>query len=112
MIDKYEFGHIAIDGKSYNHDVIIFPDKVQSEWWRKESHVLCLEDLETVFLKKPKTLIIGTGHDGVMKVLPEVREYCKENGIELIEQKTGEAVKTFNKVHLENGLIAGFHLTC
>lgn len=36
MINSYDFGRIVVDGKAYTSDVIIFPDRVNSYWWRKE----------------------------------------------------------------------------
>ena len=43
-IDSYSFGRIVINGKTYTSDVIIFPDKVDASWWRKEGHLLQLAD--------------------------------------------------------------------
>jgi len=45
MIEHYEFGHIVIRGKSYSSDVIIYPDHVDSDWWREEGHRLSPVDL-------------------------------------------------------------------
>lgn len=37
-IENYNFGEIKIDGKTYTSDVIIYKDKVEDSWWRKEGH--------------------------------------------------------------------------
>lgn len=111
MIEAYSFGRITIDGKQYTNDVIIFPERLESSWWRKEGHRLQLVDLEDVFAENPKTLVVGTGHDGVMKVDDEVRSFCSEKGIELIELRTAEAVKKYNEL-AGPGVIGAFHLTC
>lgn len=111
MIEEYVFGKIVVDGKTYTNDIKIFNDKVKPEWWRKEGHRLYLEDMQDAMAEKPKTIVVGTGHDGVMKVSEEVRNYCKENNIELIELFTGEAVKKFNEI-AGPGVIGLFHLTC
>ncbi|MGB8657420.1 MAG: MTH938/NDUFAF3 family protein, partial [Candidatus Zixiibacteriota bacterium] len=71
MIDSYDFGEIVIDSKSYTSDVIIYPDGVNSSWWRKEGHELCIDDLGGVLDGKPDVVIVGTGNPGLMKVLPE-----------------------------------------
>jgi hypothetical protein len=112
MIDLYEFGHIVVKGQHFTQDIIIFPDHIQSEWWRKESHKLVLEDLDTVFDAKPLTLIIGTGNDGILKVEEEVKEYCKENKIKLIVKKTKRATQEYNALQSESNIIAALHLTC
>jgi len=74
-IDSYGFGHIKIDGKSYYNDVIIFPEKVSTSWWRKEGHKLHADDLKPVFDYKPGVLIVGTGSSGFMEVPEETRKY-------------------------------------
>jgi hypothetical protein len=111
MIDHYSFGRIVVDGKTYTNDIKIFNNKVKPKWWREEGHRLQLIDMEDVIESKPKTIIVGTGHIGVMKVSEEVREHCRKNGIRLIELFTGEAVKKFNKL-AGPGVIGLFHLTC
>ena len=47
-IDQYSFGQIDIDGRRYDADVIILPDRVLSSWWREEGHNLCEADLAEV----------------------------------------------------------------
>jgi len=42
MIEHYSFGRIVIDGKEYTKDLIIYPDKIRANWWRKEGHKLRL----------------------------------------------------------------------
>lgn len=83
MIDSYEFGLIIIHGKEYNSDIIVFPEKVRENWWRKEGHSLCMEDLKEVVECKPKpeVLIVGTGYYGLVKILPEVENSLKTLGI-------------------------------
>ena len=111
MIESYSFGRITIDGKSYTNDVIIFPDHIQADWWRLEGHKLQAADLEGVFKEKPEILVVGTGHDGVMEVQQEVRDFCKKNRIRLVEAITADAVKQYNKL-AGPGVIGAFHLTC
>lgn len=71
MIDFYEFGRIKINGKLYFKDLIIFPDGIKENWWRKEGHKLGAEDIEEVIAEKPEVLIVGTGYYGYMEVLQE-----------------------------------------
>ncbi len=111
MIEEYSFGRIVVDGKTYKNDIKIIGGKVRPEWWRKEGHKLFLVDMEDAFVAKPKTIVVGCGHDGVMQVQQEVRDYCKGKGIELIELWTGEAVKKYNEL-AGPGVIGLFHLTC
>ncbi|RMG02102.1 MAG: hypothetical protein D6726_08240, partial [Nitrospirae bacterium] len=73
-IESYSFGRIVIGGNTYTKDVIVLPDGVFSPWWRKEGHLLHMEDLAEVFPVNPAVLIIGTGYSGVMRVPDSVIE--------------------------------------
>lgn len=106
---------MIVNGKRYTSDLIIFPEKVVSGWWRKEVHKLYVEDLKEVFSHTPlpEALVVGTGYSGLVKVLPEVEKTLKEHGIELVVQPTVEAYKTFNEFLRAGRLVVGaFHLTC
>ena len=37
MIESYDFGRIVIDGRKFASDVIIFLDRVDGNWWRKDT---------------------------------------------------------------------------
>ena len=111
-IDSYNFGQIVIDGESYTEDVIVFPDRVRSNWWRKSGHEVCVEDLSEVLEEKLETLIIGTGAYGAVKIPPETVERLQAEGIKLIPEKTDEAVRTFNRLVKTEKIAAGLHLTC
>ena len=96
MIQEYRFWVIIINGKTYNHDVEVrWTDEVL-DWWRKESHLIDIEDVERTIRENPETIVIGTGEMGIAKVTQEAQEFIKEKGIELIIDKTEEAIKTFN----------------
>ncbi len=113
MIEHYEFGHIVIAGKSYHSDVIIYPDRVDAEWWREEGHRLSPVDLWDVVQAKPEILVVGTGYSGLMEVPRETIRYLEENGIKVLVYRTGEAWKVYNKLLKEGKkVVAAFHLTC
>lgn len=112
MIDSYDFGEVVIDGKNYTSDVIIYPDRVNGSWWRKEGHELCVDDLEDVLDKKPDVIIVGMGSPGLMQVLPETEKLIRSKGIKLIVQPTKDACKTYNHLSSSQKVIALLHLTC
>jgi len=111
-IDSYQFGEIVIDGKKYSSDVIIFPDKVIDNWWRKTGHELCPEDIAEISKEKPEVLIVGCGASGMMKVLPELEKMAKNQGIELIVETTDKACDTYNRLRHSQRLVAALHITC
>jgi len=111
MIDHYSFGSITIDGKNYEHDVVISASGVKS-WWRAASHNVGINDLEPILEEKPKTVIFGTGASGIMKVPSETESYLQEQGIKAVIKKTADAVKEYNLRQSESGVVGAFHLTC
>ena len=112
MIESYKFGQIVIDGKKYTTDVIIFPDRVEEGWWRKEGHRLFIDDIQEILKERPEILVVGTGYAGLMKIPPETEERLKSEGIQLIAENTRKACKTYNQLSKSRNVIAAFHLTC
>lgn len=112
MIDEYRFGKISIDGREYHSDVIIYPDRVDEKWWRKEGHRLCEEDLEKALAADPEILIIGTGAHGLMAIPIETRRRIESRGIKLVAEKTKKACKTYNKLSPTARVVSCLHLTC
>ena len=111
-IDSYHFGQIVINGKRYSSDVIIFPDRVQGDWYRKKSHELTLKDIVGILGESPEILLVGTGASGLMRVLPEVRQELEARGIQLIVEPTAEACDLYNQLSRSQRIVAALHLTC
>ena len=112
IIDSYQFGEIVVNGKKYTSDVIIFPDGVRDNWWRKTGHQLCLDDIAEVLTENPEVLVVGTGASGLVKLLPEVRQAVDAKGIELIVEATDNACHTYNQFCRSRRAVAALHLTC
>lgn len=114
-IDSYSFGKVIINGRSYTSDVIIYPNRVDPSWWRKEGHLLQPDDLMEIIAAKPDIFIIGTGYSGVMEVPKETIDYINYKGIIVYIEKTTKAVELFNRLQKEKTgktIIAALHLTC
>lgn len=113
MIDNYSFGLITVNGIEYDKDLIIFPDKIKSGWWRKEGHSLFPEDIPDVLNYAPEIFIVGCGYYGVMKVSDSVKNLLDEKRIKLYVTDTKKAVELFNKYLGEGKRVAtALHLTC
>lgn len=115
-IKEYKFGRINVEGNEFSNDLIIFPDTVKPNWWRKEGHNLHIEDLkeEGVLERKPEILVIGKGASERMRVSEHVKDALKQKGIKkVITLNTHKACKKFNKL-MEAGkeAVAALHLTC
>ncbi len=111
-IQAYRFGRIVIDGVVYNRDVIIFPDRVLSNWRRRGGHKLVLEDLVEVLEDGPEVVILGRGVFGRMKVSEDLRESITERGIELVVLRTEGASKAYNEMRERQRVVAALHLSC
>ncbi|MFB6088347.1 MAG: Mth938-like domain-containing protein [Candidatus Aenigmatarchaeota archaeon] len=111
-IEDYSFGKIEINGRKFTEDVIIFPDRVESEWWRKNGHELNPRDIGEILEYGPDVLVVGTGTSGRMKVLNDVESLLKEHGIDLIKEKTDKAVESYNELRGKKKVVAALHLTC
>lgn len=112
MIDSYSFGNMVINGEKYTSDLIIYPDSIDDNWYRKKGHMLQEEDLDEIISHNTDALIIGTGAYGAMKIPDPTKKFLESKNIELIAQKTGKAYKTFNNLRGKRKVIAAFHLTC
>lgn len=111
-ISSYRFGQIVIDGKKYTGDVVIFPDHVEANWFRKAGHQLGLEDISSGMEKNPNAIVIGTGAFGMVKVNAEVITEAERRGIKLIIEPTEDACQTYNQLSQTEEVIAALHLTC
>lgn len=111
-ISHYSFGKIIVEGETYTSDVIIFPEHVNSSWWRLEGHLLQIPDLKEIIEEKPSVLIIGTGFYGTMRVPGETINYLKSFGMDVYVHNSKEAVELYNKISSERQTVAALHLTC
>lgn len=111
-IESCSFGEIVIDGKSYDRDLIFYQETIYPNWRRMSGHILHIDDIKNYLEMGPEKLIIGTGHNQMMKVDPETKIYFEEKNIHVVIEPTPKAWKTFNSIKAKENLMAAFHLTC
>jgi hypothetical protein len=110
-IEDYDFGRIVVDGAEHGRDLIILPDRVVPDWWRKQGHSLVLDDLDEVIDELPAHLVVGTGAYGRMEPDAQTIEELTDRGIEVEILRTGDAVARYSE--LDPGrTAAALHLTC
>jgi len=116
MVEKYAFGLIIINGKEYRYDVEVRWTGEVLKWWRKEGHIFDVEDVKRAVAQNPDIIILGTGDWGMAQVTERCKNFIREKGIELIINKTKDAVEAFNTIvqnpREKKKVIALFHLTC
>jgi len=111
-IDRYEFGLLVLDGRTYRQDLLLWPGHVKSDWWRQEAHLLQLADVAEALAADPQVLVVGTGQPGRMEVDPGLAAYLRDRGIDLIVHPTREACQVINQIAPKLRLAAALHLTC
>jgi hypothetical protein len=112
-IESYGYGMMTVEGKEYRDDLILFPDRVRSGWWRKEGHTLRIEDLKEVLNYKPEVLVVGKGTDGMMYIPLTTRLALMDKHVELIAKDTFKAVQFYNEqIAMGRDAVGAFHLTC
>jgi len=111
-IERYEFGLIVIEGQSFRNDVLIWPGRIKSDWWRQEAHLLQLDDVAEALAANPQALVVGQGEPGKMQVDPALAASLKDRGVELLVHPTREACRVINALSGKRRLAAALHLTC
>jgi hypothetical protein len=110
-IDHYSFGRIVVDGSEHNRDVIILPERVVANWWRKDGHSLVMADLDDVLDELPQHLIVGRGAHGQLHPDPATIEQLEGRGMTVEVLKTTEAVERYEALDPKT-TAAALHLTC
>jgi hypothetical protein len=110
-LEEYRFGRLTVDGTEHRRDLIVLPERVVADWWRRDGHSLALEDLDDVIEELPERLILGCGHDGRLHPDPAVIEALRKRGVEVEAMRTGEAVQRYAESDQRMTAVA-LHLTC
>ena len=113
-IESYTPGRVVVDGVELHRDVIVLPDRVLTEWWRRDGHSLAMEDLDDVLEDLPERLILGCGYSNQLQPKPAVLEALRERGVKVEALPTDQAVERFSELEARNpaAVAAALHLTC
>ncbi len=116
-IDHTKFGEITIDGKTYEHDVII---RLSGEVVKRKkklskrlygtSHIVSKDEAKFVFEKGCKQLILGSGQEGNVDLSPEAKAYFVKRDCKVVIEPTQQAIRAFNEARGKK--IGLFHVTC
>jgi len=115
--DNTKFGDITIDGKTYDHDVVIRLSgdvvkrkKKLSKKLYGTSHLISEGEAKFVFEKGCRLLVLGSGREGNVRLSPEAEAYLAKHGCEVVIQPTPRALRVFNETSGKK--IGLFHVTC
>lgn len=110
------FGSIVVEGKTYDHDVVIEAGVVRarskkpSKQYRSRFGHTPLSVDEDIPWSSPR-IVIGTGAGGQLPIMDEVREEAADRGVELVTMPTARACETLREVDSER-VFAILHVTC
>jgi hypothetical protein len=114
-IDKFSFGSIRIDGEVYDRDVVIDRGlvlrrkKKPSKQFRDQYGHTPLSIEERIPWRCSR-LVIGTGEQGSLPVMPAVFEEAERRGVEVAAVPTRQAIELLSG---DDGTTnAVLHLTC
>ena len=116
-IENTTFGSITVDGKTYEHDVLIRLSgevvkrkKKLSKKYYGTSHVLSKDEAKFVSERGCNQLIVGSGQMGNVRLSPEAEAYFVKKDCKVLLRATPEAIQVFNKSRSKK--IGLFHVTC
>ncbi len=116
-IESTTFGTITMDGKTYDHDVVVRLSgevvkrkKKLSKKYYGTSHILSRDEAKFVFEKGCEQLIVGSGQIGNVRLSPEAETYFAKKNCKVLLQPTPEAIHVFNRSTAKK--IGLFHVTC
>jgi hypothetical protein len=110
-LENYSFGRVTVDGSEQTKDLIVLPDRLVTNWWRRKGHSLALEDLDEVMDALPERLILGIGAYGRLHPDPGTIAELERRGISVESLRTDEAVRRYGELD-ERRTAAALHLTC
>ncbi len=113
--EDYSFGSIRIDGRSYDHDVVIEHGEIRK---RKKGASKGFRDayghtplsVEENIPWRCHRLVIGSGAAGSLPVMDEVDREAHRRDVELVILPTADAIEVLNEGMEDTNAI--LHLTC
>ena len=111
----YSFGSVRVDGVTYDHDLIIDRGKIRkrkkaaSRKFRDAYGHTPLSAAEDIPWRC-RRLVIGTGADGALPVMTQVRDEARRRKVDLVVLPTAQAIGMLSKASKDTNAV--LHLTC
>jgi hypothetical protein len=112
---RFTFGSIEIDGKTYEHDLVVDRGRVRkrrkgpSKPFRPQYGHTPLSLAEDIPWSCQR-LIIGSGADGALPVMGDVAEEAKRRGVQIVVLPTSKALEELGRAPKDTNAI--LHVTC
>ncbi len=118
-IDNTRFGSITIEGKVFEHDVVIAPNGTITKRRKKlskaiygTSHTISLNEAKYVLDQGAHAhrLIIGAGQYDNVRLSPKAARWLEHHNCRVLLKPTPKAIKAWNRCAANT--IGLFHVTC
>ena len=116
-INRFTFGEITVDEKSYNRDITISVGgkvKKRDEDAAKElhgsAHTVGPKELEKICRGGPEMLFIGAGKSNCVELTDDARRFLAQRSIQFEILPTAKAVESYNRSKLRKAAL--MHVTC
>ena len=113
--DDFKFGSLRVDGVAYDHDLVIDRGEVRKR--RKKASKRFRDtyghtplSVEEDIPWRCRRLVVGTGANGALPVMPAVAEEAKRRGVELLTAPTADALKLLARGAAHTNAV--LHVTC
>jgi hypothetical protein len=113
--EHFVFGSIRIDGRTYEHDVVIDLGAVRKRE-KKASRPLRVTYGHTplsILERIPwncHRLVVGTGVHGALPIVPELSREAERRGVELVAVPTADAIALLQEDGRDTNAV--LHVTC
>jgi hypothetical protein len=113
--ERFAFGSIEVDGKTYEHDLVVDRGRVRkrrkgpSKPFRGQYGHTPLSLAEDIPWNC-RRLVVGTGADGRLPLMEDVAEEAERRGVKLVVLPTAAALEELGRTG--KGTNAILHVTC
>ena len=113
--ENFSFGAIQIDGVVYEHDLVIDRGQVRKRKKSASKEFRAFYGHTPLSIKEDipwhcRRLVVGTGAQGSLPVMDEVRKEADRRHVELVSLPTAEAIALLNGGGKDTNSI--LHVTC
>ena len=114
-IDQFTFGPIHVDGVTFEHDVVIAQGQVRKRKKKSSKPFRGAFGHTPVSIEENipwdcRRLVVGTGADGALPVMDEVKQEAARREVDLLTVPTSEAIQVLQAEPKDTNAI--LHVTC
>jgi hypothetical protein len=113
--EKFSFGSIRVDGHVYDFDLVVDRGEIRKRKKKaskryRDAYGHTPVSVEEEIPWRCRRLVVGTGAEGRLPVMPEVEKDARLRKVELVVVPTKDAIAILNRGVLRTNAI--LHVTC